>query len=63
MAYQRKPIGSNCSLCGQPVGDEAIAVRTLTNTLPYTPKIWHRTCFEQRTARQAARPSQEARAS
>jgi hypothetical protein len=60
MSYQRKPIGSPCSLCGEPVGDEAIAVRTLTNTLPYTPKIWHRTCFEQRQARPVARSPQEA---
>jgi hypothetical protein len=47
MAYQRKPIGSPCSRCGQPVAEERVAVRTLTNYLPYTPKIWHRPCFEE----------------
>jgi hypothetical protein len=62
MSYQRKPIGTPCSLCGAPVRDEAIAVRSLTNTLPYTPKIWHRPCYEQRNARQVAQPQQEARA-
>jgi hypothetical protein len=61
MAYKHKSIGSPCSLCGEPVSDEAVAVRTLTNTLPYTPKIWHRVCFEQRKAMPVARP-QEARA-
>jgi hypothetical protein len=62
MAYQRKPINSPCSLCGGPVSDEAVAVRTLTSTLPYTPKIWHRVCFEQRNARPVARLPQEVRA-
>ena len=62
MSYQRKPIGSPCTLCGEPVGDEAVAVRTLTSTLPYTPKIWHRPCFERRQTRQVARPQLEARA-
>lgn len=46
MSYQRKPIGSPCARCGAPVDVEDVAVRTLTRTLPYTPKIWHRGCFE-----------------
>jgi len=50
MSYQRKPIGSPCSLCGEPVSDEGVAVRTLTRTLPYIPKIWHRPCFEAHKA-------------
>jgi hypothetical protein len=54
MAYQRKPLNSPCALCGKPVAEEAIAVRTLTTTLPYTPKIWHRPCYEARP--QAAPP-------
>jgi hypothetical protein len=62
MAYQRKPIHSPCSLCGGSVSDEAVAVRTLTSTLPYTPKIWHRACFEQRNARPVAHLPQEMRA-
>ncbi len=47
MAYQRKPIGSPCSRCGQPVDEERVAVRTLNRTLPYVPKIWHRGCFAE----------------
>jgi hypothetical protein len=54
MSYQRKPIGSPCAHCGQPVEAEPVAVRTLTRTLPYTPKIWHRGCFEAHKAAQAA---------
>jgi hypothetical protein len=50
MAYQRKPLGSPCHLCGEPVTDEKTAVRTLNNYLPYIPKIWHRPCFERRNA-------------
>ena len=46
MSYQRKPLGSPCSRCGQAVTDEKVAVRTLNNVLPYTPKIWHRSCFD-----------------
>jgi hypothetical protein len=46
VSYQRKPIGSPCAGCGAPVASEPVAVRTLTRTLPYTPKIWHRPCFE-----------------
>jgi hypothetical protein len=53
MSYQRKPLGSPCAHCGEPVDDEVIAVRTLTTTLPYTPKIWHRACFEERTEQRA----------
>ena len=62
MAYQRKPLNSPCALCGESVADEATAVRTLTNTLPYTPKIWHRPCFEARpgSAPQLAREARVA---
>ncbi len=56
MSYQRKPLGSPCSRCGQPVTDEKVTVRTLNNFLPYTPKIWHRACFEEHK-RQTATPS------
>lgn len=56
MSYQRKPLGSPCSRCGQPVTDETAAVRTLNNFLPYTPKIWHRPCFEEHK-RHTATPS------
>jgi len=52
MAYQRKPLGSPCYGCGEPVKDESVAVRTLNNYLPYTPKIWHRPCFEAKKAEQ-----------
>ncbi len=55
MAYQRRPIGSPCSRCGQPVTDEKVAVRTLNNYLPYTPKIWHRPCFEEQKRETAPR--------
>jgi len=34
------------------VNDESVAVRTLNNFLPYTPKIWHRPCFEAKKAAQ-----------
>jgi hypothetical protein len=65
MSYQRKSIGSPCAHCGAPVSSEGVAVRTLTRTLPYTPKIWHRDCFEARKAQgqpaAGARPA-EARA-
>ena len=56
MSYQREPIGAPCALCAAPVADEDTAVRTLSRTLPYTPKIWHRRCFEAQRAgrRQAA---------
>jgi hypothetical protein len=54
VSYQRKPIGSPCAQCGRPVEAEDVAVRTLTRTLPYTPKIWHRACFEAQKARAAA---------
>ncbi len=54
MSYQRKPLGSPCAHCGAPVEAEAVAVRTLTRTLPYTPKIWHRDCFEDRKTRAPA---------
>jgi hypothetical protein len=50
MSYQRKPLGSPCAACGTPVEAEGLAVRTLTRTLPYTPKIWHRACFEAQKA-------------
>jgi hypothetical protein len=61
MSYQRKPLGSACARCARPVEVEAVAVRTLTRTLPYTPKIWHRPCFEahralEATAQPAAAP-------
>lgn len=61
MSYQRKPLGSPCSRCGQPVTSEQVAVRTLNNFLPYVPKIWHRPCFEEHK-RQTATPSIMARA-
>jgi hypothetical protein len=54
MSYQRKPIGSPCAGCGAPVSEEGSAVRTLTRTLPYTPKIWHRPCFATHQAAQVA---------
>ncbi len=54
MSYQRKPIGSPCAGCGAGVESETVAVRTLTRTLPYTPKIWHRACFEAHRAAQEA---------
>ena len=54
MAYQRKPIGSPCQRCGDPVTEEKAAVRTLNNYLPYVPKIWHRACFEVHRAEQRA---------
>lgn len=56
MSYQRKALGSVCSGCGQPVTDEKVAVRTLNNFLPYTPKIWHRPCFDAHK-RETATPS------
>jgi hypothetical protein len=56
MSYHRQPIGSPCSLCGRPVAEESVAVRTLTGSLPYVPKIWHRPCFELKTQRRAAAP-------
>ena len=56
MSYQRKPPGSPCSRCGQPVMDEKVAVRTLNTFLPYTPKIWHRACFEEHKRGAAPRP-------
>lgn len=55
MSYQRKSIGSPCAACGAPVQSETIAVRTLTRTLPYTPKIWHRGCYDASKA--GARPA------
>lgn len=55
MSYQRKPIGSPCAGCGAPVQSETVAVRTLTRTLPYTPKIWHRGCYD--ASRAGVRPA------
>lgn len=57
MSYQRKPLGSPCAACGAPVDAEGLAVRTLTRTLPYTPKIWHRACFEAQKTLAAAPPA------
>jgi len=37
------------------VTDEKVAVRTLNNYLPYTPKIWHRPCFEEQKRETAPR--------
>jgi hypothetical protein len=31
-----------------------VAVRTLTNYLPYTAKIWHRPCFDEHKRETAA---------
>jgi hypothetical protein len=60
MSYQRKPLGSQCWLCAQPVTDEKVAVRTLNNVLPYTPKIWHRSCFEAHKLEQQSGPKRSA---